>query len=476
MSEPALSLQSIVKRFGTVLALDGASFTAARGTVHALLGENGAGKTTLMRIAFGLERPDAGAVSIAGETVTLRTAGDAIARGVGMVEQHFSLVPAMTVAENLALGGRGRFHPREAAARVRAVAQASSLDIDPDARARDLSVAAQQKLEILKALSRGARILMLDEPTAMLAPPDAQALMSLLRRMANEGSTVVLITHKLREALAIADEVTVLRRGRSVSTTFTRDASESDLARAMFPDGTASDSHAPAAGDPGKIIAALQDVELRDAGGIPRLRSVTLAVRAREIVGVAGVEGSGHHELLLALAGRLSPSAGHVRLPHDIGFIPEHRQRDALIPSFSLVENVALHDAARARGQMPWSTIAHRARDLVTRNGVRAAGVTSPVGALSGGNQQKLVLARELDAAPALVVAENPTQGLDVRATASIRARLRDARDAGAGVVVYTSDLDELLALADRIVVAFGGAIHEVSRDAGAIGRAMVGA
>jgi simple sugar transport system ATP-binding protein len=476
VTDTALSLQSIAKRFGAVLALDDASFTTARGTVHALLGENGAGKTTLMRIAYGLERPDSGTVAINGTPVALQTAGDAIARGVGMVQQHFSLVPAMTVAENVSLGGRGRFRPPEAAVRVRTLANAASFDIDPDARVRDLSVAAQQRVEVLKALARGARTLILDEPTAVLAPSEAQELMRLLRRMANDGTTVVLITHKLREALAIADAVTVLRRGRTVMTMPARDASEEVLARAMFPEGVVGDSSTPVRGHGGPVVAELRGVDVRDARGLMRLQSATLAVHTHEIVGIAGVEGSGHHELLLTLGGRLTPSTGEVRLPDDIGFIPEHRQRDALIPAFSLVENIALRDVARAHGRMHWPALAERTRELVERNGIRAASVLAPARALSGGNQQKLVLARELDATPTLVVAENPTQGLDVRAAAAVRTRLHEARDAGAGVVVYTSDLDELLGLADRVVVAFHGTLREVPRDADAIGRAMLGA
>jgi simple sugar transport system ATP-binding protein len=476
VSQTALSLQSIVKRFGAVTALDGASLTVARGTVHALLGENGAGKTTLMRIAYGLERPDSGIVQLAGETVTLRAAADAIERGVGMVQQHFSLVPAMTVAENVALGRQGRFRPRGAAEHVRVLARQMSLEIDPESRAGDLSVAAQQKLELLKMFSREARTLILDEPTAVLAPTEARELMVLVRRVADEGGAVVLVTHKLREALAVADEVTVLRRGQTVLTTPAHTISEADLARVLFPDDINPDARAAGERQGGRVIAELRDVELRDRQGITRVRGATLTVHAREILGIAGVEGSGHHELLLALAGRLVPVSGDIRVPSDIAFIPEHRQRDALVPTFSVMENVALHDAARARGRLDWPEIARRAGELVDRHAIRAASVTVPVRTLSGGNQQKLVLARELDGTPLLVVAENPTQGLDVRAATAIRARLREARDAGTGVVVYASDLDELLALADRVVVAFGGTVREISGDTDAIGRAMLGA
>jgi ABC-type uncharacterized transport system ATPase subunit len=224
------------------------------------------------------------------------------------------------------------------------------------------------------------------------------------------------------------------------------------------------------------VVAELRDVELRDRQAITRVRGARLAVHAGELLGIAGVEGSGHHELLLALAGRLAPASGDIRIPSAIAFIPEHRQRDALIPAFSVTENIALRVAARARGRLRWSEVAQRARELLDRHAIRAASVAVPVRTLSGGNQQKLVLARELDGSPLLVVAENPTQGLDVRAAMAIRARLREARNAGAGVVVYASDVDELLALADRVVVVFGGTVREIPRDPDAIGRAMLGA
>ena len=476
MSAIALSLQSIVKRFGAVTALDGASLTVARGTVHALVGENGAGKTTLMRIAYGLERPDSGVVTIDGLAATLRTPSDAIERGVGMVQQHFSLVPAMTVADNVSLGGRGRYRPDVAAAHVRVLAQRTSLRIDPEARVGDLPPAAQQKLELLKIFSRAARILILDEPTAVLAPAEAHELMTLLRRVADDGAAVVLVTHKLREALAVADEVTVLRRGRTVLSAPAHAISESELARAMFPEGAAPETSTVAAIPAGAVVAELRDIELRDGRGMTRIHRASISVRSGEILGVAGVEGSGHHELLLALAGRLAPSAGDIRLPADIGFIPEHRQRDALIPTFSLTENVALRDASRARGRIAWNDVARKTQDLVDQHGIRTGSVATLVRTLSGGNQQKLVLARELAGSPPLVVAENPTQGLDVRAAMAIRARLREACAAGAAVVVYASDLDELLALAVRVIVTFDGRVHDVASDADQIGRAMLGA
>jgi simple sugar transport system ATP-binding protein len=252
--------------------------------------------------------------------------------------------------------------------------------------------------------------------------------------------------------------------------------SEADLASAMFPDGIANDGPIAKPSTVGAVVAELRDAELRDAQGITRIRHASLAVRAGQVLGIAGVEGSGHHELLLALAGRLAPSAGIVRLPSDVAFIPEHRQRDAVIPSFSITENIMLRGISRARGRLRWDAAAEKAKDIVAQHGIRAESVHAPVATLSGGNQQKLVLARELDGGPPLVVAENPTQGLDVRAATAIRSQLRDARNAGAAVVVYTSDLDDLVALADSAVVAFAGTLQEVPLSVDVIGRAMLGA
>jgi simple sugar transport system ATP-binding protein len=476
VSHPAISLRSIGKRFGTVTALDGASFAVTRGTVHALLGENGAGKTTLMRIAYGLEQPDSGTLEVGGQAIRLRSSADAIARGIGMVQQHFSLVPAMTVAENVALGGRGRYRPAEAAKVIRALSGKTSLHVEPEARAADLPPAALQKLELLKIFSREAHTLILDEPTAVLAPTEARELMILLRKVADGGGAVVLVTHKLREALAIADQVTVLRRGRTVLHTAADSISEAELASAMFPDAVPPEAPLATAATAGATVAELRDAELRDEAGITRVHRASLAVRSGELLGVAGVEGSGHHEVLLALAGRITPTMGTARIPSDVGFIPEHRQRDALIPAFSVTENVVLREISRARGRLRWDAAAGYARGLVTEHAIRTQSVEAPVATLSGGNQQRLVLARELSPRPSLIVAENPTQGLDARAAMAIRSRLREARDGGAAVVVYASDLDELIAMADRVVVAFAGTLREVPVNADIIGRAMLGA
>ncbi len=488
-----LALDGIVKRFGAAVALDGASLAVRRGTLHAVLGENGAGKTTLMRIAFGMLQPDAGTIRLDGAARRLASPADAIAAGVGMVHQHFTVVPAMTVAENVALGGRGRYDARAAADRVREVGARAGLALDPHARAGDLSVAGQQRLEIVKALARDARLLILDEPAAVLGPAEARELLTWLRGYVDGGATAVLITHKLRDALAFADDVTVLRRGRTVAAAPAAATHETALTRHMLGAADGTDdaalatvgagpaTHHDAAPAAGPVRVAARDLRYDDARGVARVRDATFELRAGELVGVVGVEGSGQRELLRLLAGRLAPTAGTLTRPARVGFVPEDRHRDALLLDGSLVENVALRGAGARRGLVPWTALGRRASALLDRFDVRAgpAGAALPARALSGGNQQKLVVARELagdeTGVPDLVVAENPTRGLDVRATAAVLARLREARAAGAAVIVYSSDLDEVLALADRVLVVYDGHVRPAPPEREAVGRAMLG-
>jgi ABC-type uncharacterized transport system ATPase subunit len=494
---PALSLSGIVKHFGSVRALDGASFSLQPATIHALLGENGAGKTTLMKVAFGMLRPDAGQVSMAGRPVAWRSPLDAIRAGVGMVHQHFTLVPAMTVAENVELGAVSsigsigwRFDRRAAMERVRALGRSSGLAVEPNALVEELSVATQQRVEILKALDGAARILILDEPTAVLAPRETEELLRWLRSYTAGGGTAVLITHKLREALAVADDVTVLRHGRTVLTTSSTNTDETTLTRAMIgSDGgsegatdrstTRASRRAPyptpyPALHPAGAVASLEGVVATNA---ERRESVhaTFTIHTGEIVGIAGVEGAGQYTLLRVLARRIRPTSGRLTLPSEIGFIPEDRHRDGLVLEFSLTENVALRGAGTRRGRMAWAALRRRTSTLLREFDVRAPDASAPARVLSGGNQQRLVLARELDGEPPLIVAENPTRGLDVRATADVHDRLRDARDAGAAVVFYSSDLDEVLALATRVIVVHAGAIRETPLDRDLVGRAMLG-
>lgn len=497
-----LELDGLHKRFGQVEALAGASLRVRPGTVHALLGENGAGKSTLMRIAFGMLRPDAGRLVVNGTEARFASSADALAQGIGMVHQHFTLVPAMTVAENVALGMRGRYDARATAERVRTLAARTGLPLDPEARVEALPVGAQQRLEIVKALARDVRLLILDEPTAVLAPHEVDELLRWVRRFADDGHAVVLITHKLREALAVSDDVTVLWRGRTVLAGAATERTEDALVAAMVgaeavrgPASTPLAEESPRATRVGPphgeraVVASLRAVHVTDARGTTLLRDASLDVRQGEIVGIAAVEGSGQRELLRLLAGRLRPTRGEVTIPGDVAFVPEDRHVDAMALDMSLTENVALRGLSRRRGRMPWRALGASTDALIARFDVRAPGAATSARSLSGGNQQKLVLARELaaegtsgggldlDRHPALVVVENPTRGLDIRATASVQERLRGARDAGCAVVVYSSDLDEVMALADRVLVLHAGqvtAVHPATREA--VGRAMLGA
>ena len=469
----ALELQRVAKRFGSATALRDGALRLERGTLHALLGENGAGKTTLMRIAFGLEQPDAGTILIDGAPVHLRSPLDAIQQGIGMVHQHFTLVPALTVAENVALGGHGRYRRADAVESVRRIARETGLELDPEARAGELPVGAQQRLEIVKALAHGARVLILDEPTAVLTPSEAEDLLRVLRRFTDAGGSVVLITHKLREAMEAAETITVLRHGNTVWSGAPKDTDVLRLAAV-----TVGDFESPAPSrqrSPGAVVLSATDVDIRDARGVPRVRGATLEVRGGELVGVVGVEGAGQRELLRVLAGRLEPTAGTVRRPTTLGFIPEDRQRDALVLAFSLTENVALRGAGAARGRMPWRALADSTAAIAQRFDVRPAVPTMTAGSLSGGNQQRLVLGRELAQTPEAIIAENPTRGLDVAATAATQQALLAMRDAGAAVVLYSSDLDEVLALADRVIVMFAGVASTAPLDRAAISLALLG-
>lgn len=478
---PALALSRITKRYNRVVALDDAGIVVRPGTIHALVGENGAGKTTLMHIASGLVRPDAGQVCVAGREVRLMSPLDALAAGIGMVHQHFTLVPAMTVAENLALGGGGLLHARAMTEQVHGVARRTGFQLDPRARVESLPVSAQQRVEIAKALVRDARVLILDEPTAVLAPSEIEDLLRWLRAYADRGRAVVLITHKLREALAVANDVTVLRRGRITFAGAAASTSAERLTEAML--GVAETEvpvRTPTEWFGTRVVFDAQDISVADRAGTVRVRQATFLVRAGEIVGIAAVEGSGQQELLRALAGRYPVHGGVLKRPVDVGFVPEDRGRDAVMPDRSLAETVALRGAGRRRGLISWPALCARTAELMRAYDVRAQDPHTPVRALSGGNQQRLVLARELEAtwdqpAPSALVVENPTRGLDVRATTAVHQRLRDACTRGAAVIVYSSDLDEVLSLATRVLVVFDGRVRDVPLERAVIGRAMLG-
>lgn len=487
-TEPlALALHDIDKRYGATQALVSASLRVRAGTVHALLGENGAGKSTLMRIAYGMEHPDRGVITVDGVPAWLRSPADAIARGIGMVHQHFTLVPVMTVGENVALGGHGMLDLATVVARLQELSERTGFALDATVPVESLPVAAQQRVEIAKALVRDARLLVLDEPTAVLPPAESDRLLGWLRDYVEQGNSVVLITHKLREALSVADDVTVLRRGRAVLAVRASEATSASLTAAMIgsADGENSTAHSPVAvtaRPPARARDAVfraEGVTVTDARGIVRVRDATFDIAAGEIVGIAGVEGGGQRELLRALAGRLPIAAGTLSRPNQVGFVPEDRHRDAVLLDRSLVENVALRGAGARRGLVDWTALEARTLSSVRTFDVRTPGPHAPMRTLSGGNQQKLVLARELvddvGTSPKAIVVESPTRGLDVRATSEIHARLRHARDAGASVVLYSGDIDEVLLLADRILVVFAGRVREAPRDRDAVGRLMLG-
>ncbi|MEO7362086.1 MAG: ABC transporter ATP-binding protein [Gemmatimonadaceae bacterium] len=502
-TKPALSLVGITRRFGRVTALDDATMHVQPGTVHALLGENGAGKTTLMRVAFGLVQPEAGTIALSGKSFRFASPSAALAAGVGMVHQHFTLVPAMTVVENVALGGRGLFSLKKWAARVHEIGERTGLVLDPFARVSELSVGAQQRCEIVKALARDVRVLILDEPTAVLAPSEAQELLRWVNNFALAGHAVVLITHKLRDALAVATNVTVLRLGKSVLNAAVSDTSEDELAGVMLGSihaikvaGTTKSSLKEASArdelavaeiaeievpgtlnsDPARVVLRLSNATVLDKQNVMRVNRASLEVRAGEIVGIAAVEGAGQRELLRLLSGRLVQFDGNVSLPAHIGFVPEDRHNDAMLLDRSLVENVALRDAGSREGRMPWHALERATRTIINDLDVRAGGADVEARTLSGGNQQKLVLGRELADQPEALVVENPTRGLDVRAARAVHDALLAARMAGTAVVVYSSDLDEVLSLADRVVVMHAGKLSHVESDRETIGRAMLGA
>jgi len=481
VSSARLELRAISKRFGSVHALRGADFVLQAGQVHALLGENGAGKSTLMEIAYGMIPADSGEIRVSGETVMVRSPRDSRAHGIGMVHQHFTSVPALTVAENIQLAS-GR-------AGTRASGPSRVLDVlwqglDPGARVEGLSVSLKQRLEIVKALSTGARILLLDEPTAVLAPPEVAELLRIVRAFADEGGAVVLITHKLDEVFACASQVTVLRHGRVTFDGVLEGQTETTLAAAMIGTARVPTSRAPVRADPigaPEVIrlsgVTIPPFEGRGAG----VRGGALVVRAGEIVGVAAIEGNGQRELMLGVAGLLRPTAGELLVRGRVALVPEDRTTEGLIPELTLTENVALAlgaDAAWVHGPwLDWAAAGRRTAELLPAFDVLAPGPDTPAGMLSGGNQQKLILARALEGHPDALVVENPTRGLDIRATAAIHDRLRDAATKGLAVLVYSSDLDEVLELGDRIVVMARGELREMPAGASReeVGAAMLG-
>jgi simple sugar transport system ATP-binding protein len=472
-SEPLVELRGITKRFGNLVANDRVDLTVARGEVHALLGENGAGKTTLMRILYGLTRLDAGEVHVDGRSVVIASPRDAIAAGIGMVTQHFSLVRPMTVAENLTLGRSGfRFSEADAHRRVAQASERYGIRVSSTARVRDLSVGEQQRVEILKALARDCRLLILDEPTGVLVPQEVEGLFATLRQLVADGLAVVFISHKLGEVRRISDRVSVMRKGALVGTA-PGSTDERELARMMVgrPVFGVERSAADAMVD---RPPALRVRDLHVAGrGVEALRGVSFEVTAGEVLGVAGVSGNGQTELVDVLAGMRRPDAGSVTVGEielagaspsqvvaaGVGRIPEDRHA-SLVPELSVAHNLVLEriDDFLVRGRLDERRIRRHAEELIDRFAIRAR-PEDRVAILSGGNVQKVLLARVLSRDPRVVVVSQPTRGLDIGATEYVRSELLARRTAGAAVLLVSEDLDELLALADRLIVLYEGRI-----------------
>jgi ABC-type uncharacterized transport system ATPase subunit len=478
---PVLELRGITKQFPGVLANDHVDFELIPGEVHALLGENGAGKSTLMNIVYGLYRPDLGEIRLKGERVNFSSSKDAIRSGIGMVHQHFMLIPVMSVAENIVLAEEpvreGVLLDYDAAAeRVKHLADSFNFHIDPTARIENIGVGQQQRVEILKALYRRADVLILDEPTAVLTPQEAKELFGILRTLRREGISIVFISHKLNEVLEIADRVTVLRRGKKIDTLPTEGATRESLARLMVGREVLLrvEKTPPKPAEP---VLSVENLSVLDDRGLPAVQDVSFQVRAGEIVGIAGVDGNGQTELIDGITGLRKLSGGRVVVGESdvsgesarhvidagIGHIPEDRHRYGLILDFTLAENLALHDYREAPdSRFGWlfpSRLIARARRLLQEFDVRGGTPLTRASSLSGGNQQKVVVARELESNPQVLVAAQPTRGLDVGAIEFVHRRLVEERDEGRAVLLVSLELDEILSLSDRILVMYEGRI-----------------
>jgi simple sugar transport system ATP-binding protein len=491
---PAVRLRGITKRFGDLVANDHVDLDVGHGEVHALLGENGAGKTTLMRILFGLTHADEGSIEVEGRPLLMRSPRDAIAAGIGMVTQHFSLVRPMSVAENVALGRTGglRLDLEAARQRVREVADAFGLAVDPDSRVADLSVGEQQRVEILKALARECRILILDEPTAVLVPQEVEALFATLRQLVRDGLAVVFISHKLAEVRAISDRVSVLRRGRLVGSV-PGSTDERELARMMVGRPTFGVERQDTLWSGGEPLLRVEGLSAAGRHGLPALRDVSFEVGRGEILGVAGVSGNGQTELVEVLSGMRRASAGRILvdgtdlagagpaevMAAGVGRIPEDRHA-SLVLDLSVAVNLVLEriDEFGGRLGLDEARIDTQARELMARFDIRAR-PGDRVATLSGGNVQKVLLARVLARDPRVLVVSQPTRGLDVGASEYVRSELLARRGAGTAVLLVSEDLDELLALSDRLIVLYEGRVvgsmHAPDADPERLGLLMAG-
>ncbi|MFV0634236.1 ABC transporter ATP-binding protein [Demequina sp.] len=497
-----LELQGITKKFGDFTANDSIDLLVEEGTVHALLGENGAGKSTLMNVLFGLYDADGGQILLDDEPVVFAGPGDAMAAGIGMVHQHFMLVPVFTVAESVMLGHEEVTGPAKmldlgaARAKVMEISDRFGFHIDPDAVIEDLSVGAQQRVEIIKALSRDAKVLILDEPTAVLTPQETDELLTIIGQLRDAGTAVVLITHKLREVKAIADKITVIRRGKVVGTAEPTDSQEQLASLMVGRDVSMTVSKDDAT--PGEPMLRVEGLSVVDpATSIKHLDRVSFELRAGEILAVAGVQGNGQTELAEAILGIVPASEGRVLLDDavvtgrsirqvldaGVGFVPEDRTEDGVVADFTITNNLILdlYDKApySRAGAIDTGFVARNAAEQVERFDVRTTSTEALAGSLSGGNQQKVVLARELARDLKLLIASQPTRGLDVGSIEFVHKRIIEERDKGAAVLIISSELDEVYALADRIAVMYHGKIVDIvppDTDRDTLGLMMAGA
>jgi ABC-type uncharacterized transport system ATPase subunit len=478
-----LELRGITKRFGSFTANNQISITVESGQIHSLLGENGAGKSTLMNCLFGLLHPDEGEILIDGVVTKFSNSGEAVRRGIGMVHQHFMLVPVFSVTENVVLGfeptkSLNRIDYKRATDGIRRISKEYNLEVDPDAIVENLPVGLQQRVEILKALSHDADLLILDEPTAVLTPQEIEALMGIMRSLAAAGKSILFITHKLKEVKAVADVITIIRQGRVVGTAEPT-ASEGELASMMVGRDVELTVH-KAAFAPGEDVFVVRDLVVRDDRGLRAVNGVSLNVRCGEIMALAGVQGNGQTELVEAIAGMRRVESGTITLngrditnesprevlDHGLGHIPEDRQRDGLVMSLSVADNLVLNTPRRApfarRGTRNLTAVAQNAEKLVKEFDIRTESVGELVSSLSGGNQQKVIVARELSRPIEFLVASQPTRGLDVGSIEYVHRQIVNHRNQGNGSLIVSSELDEVFALADRIAVMYAGKISGI--------------
>ena len=481
--ENVIEMREITKVFGEFVANDKINLELRKGEIHALLGENGAGKSTLMNMLAGLLEPTSGEIVVNGQVVKLDSPSKAASLGIGMVHQHFMLVEAFTVAENIILGSEltknGVLDIARATREINELSERYGLAVNPSAKVADISVGAQQRVEILKTLYRGADILIFDEPTAVLTPSEIDELMAIMKNLVKEGKSIILITHKLDEIRAVSDRVTVIRRGKSIETVELAGATNADLAEMMVGRSVSFKTEKQEA-QPKEVVLSIKDLVVNENRGVPAVKNLSLDVRAGEIVGIAGIDGNGQSELIQAITGLRKIESGSVELkgqsivglhPRQItemsvGHVPEDRHRDGLVLEMMISENIALQtyykEPLSKKGILNYSNIINYAKKLMQEFDVRAASEIVPASALSGGNQQKAIIAREVDRNPDLLIVSQPTRGLDVGAIEYIHKRLIQERDNGKAVLVVSFELDEILNVSDRIAVIHDGKIQGI--------------